>query len=103
MKLHTCTWVRKEAIICFGKAVTYAQFRKMETITQLQKNATKDVTMQKSRRMQLMVLTQNVGRGGALVESKPFDRMVVGSNPALAAMQGPWASPQLAVACGASA
>ena len=25
------------------------------------------------------------GRGGALVESKPFDRRVVGSNPALAA------------------
>ena len=26
-----------------------------------------------------------VRRGGALVESKPFDRRVVGSNPALAA------------------
>ena len=26
-----------------------------------------------------------VGHGGALVESKPFDRRVVGSNPALAA------------------
>ena len=34
----------------------------------------------------------NVGRGGALVESKPLDRRVVGSNPALAATLGPWAS-----------
>ena len=29
-------------------------------------------------------------RGGALVESMPFDRRVVGSNPALAAMLRPW-------------
>ena len=27
-----------------------------------------------------------VGHGGALVETTPFDRRVVGSNPALAAM-----------------
>ena len=43
-------------------------------------------------------ITQNtrqfVGRGGALVESIPFNRRVVGSNPALAATQGPWASPR---------
>ena len=31
-----------------------------------------------------------VGRGGALVESMPFDRRVVGSNPALAETFGPW-------------
>ena len=43
------------------------------------------------------------GRCGALVESKPFDQRIVGSNPALAATLGPWASPELAVACGASA
>src|SRR6218665_978754 len=44
------------------------------------------------------------GRGGALVESMPFDRNVVGFNPALAATQGPWwASPSLAVACSSSA
>ena len=34
-----------------------------------------------------------MGRGGALVESMPFARRVVGSNPALAAMYGPWTSP----------
>src|SRR6218665_346628 len=39
-----------------------------------------------------------VGRGCALVESIPFDRRVVGSNPALDAMQEPWASPSLTVA-----
>jgi len=38
-----------------------------------------------------------MGRGGALVESKPF----VGVNPALAATWVPWASPYLA--CGALA
>ena len=32
-----------------------------------------------------LALQYNVGRGGAFVESKPFDRRVVGSNPALAA------------------
>ena len=37
--------------------------------------------------------------GGALVESMTFNRRVVGSTPALAAMQGPWASPLLTVAC----
>ena len=42
-----------------------------------------------------------VGFGGALVESMPFDRKVVGSNPALAAMQRPWVTPSLAVACSA--
>ena len=41
--------------------------------------------------------------GGTLVESMPFDRRVVGSNPALAAMYGPWASPSLTVACNSSA
>src|SRR6218665_623616 len=44
-----------------------------------------------------------VGRGGALVKSMPFDRRVVGSNPALAATLGPWASPSLTVAFRASA
>ena len=38
-----------------------------------------------------------------LVETMPFDRRVVGSNPALAATWWPWASPSLAVACSASA
>ena len=33
----------------------------------------------------------------------PFDRRVAGSNPALAATKGPWASPLLTVACSASA
>ena len=32
-----------------------------------------------------MKINEFVGRGGALVEKKPFDRRVVGSNPALAA------------------
>ena len=45
----------------------------------------------------------DVGRGGSLVDSTPFVRRVVGSNPALAATYGPWASPSLAVACDASA
>ena len=40
---------------------------------------------------------------GALVESMPFVRRVMGSTPALAATHGPWASPSLTVACGASA
>ena len=44
-----------------------------------------------------------MGLGDALVESMPFDRRVTGSNPALAATLGPWASPSLAVACRASA
>src|SRR6218665_210299 len=44
-----------------------------------------------------------VGRGGALVESIPFDRRVVGWNPALAATLGPSASPSLAVAYSAPA
>src|SRR6218665_1713286 len=39
---------------------------------------------------------------GSLVESTPFVRRVVSSNPALATTEGPWASPSLAVACGAS-
>src|SRR6218665_1292777 len=39
-----------------------------------------------------------VGHGGTLVESMPFDRRVVGSNPALAATLGPLASPSLTVA-----
>src|SRR6218665_3262685 len=46
---------------------------------------------------------KNVGRGGALVESMPFDRRVVSLNPALAATKGPWASPSLTFAYGASA
>ena len=33
------------------------------------------------------------GRGGAVAESKPFDRRVVDPNPSLAATWGPWASP----------
>ena len=40
-----------------------------------------------------------VGHGGALVESITFNRRVVGSTPALAAMYGPWASPLPTVAC----
>ena len=40
-----------------------------------------------------------VGCGGALVETMTFNRRVVGSNPALAATWGPWASPLPAVAC----
>jgi len=36
-----------------------------------------------------------MGRGGALIESMPFDRRVASSNIALAATQGPWASPSL--------
>jgi len=44
-----------------------------------------------------------VGRGGALVDSMPFVRRIAGLNPAIAAMYGPWESPSLAVACGASA
>jgi len=35
----------------------------------------------------------SVGRGDALAELKPFDRRVMGSNPVLAATQGPWATP----------
>src|SRR6218665_3666734 len=37
--------------------------------------------------------------GGSLLESIAIDQRVVGSNPALAAMYGPWASPSLTVAC----
>src|SRR6218665_196397 len=44
-----------------------------------------------------------VGRGGALVESMPFDQRVAGSNPALFAAYGLWASPLLTVACSPSA
>ena len=33
----------------------------------------------------IVIVTGHVGRGSALVESMPFDRRVVGSNPALAA------------------
>ena len=39
-----------------------------------------------------------VVRGGALVASIPFNRRVAGSNLALAATYGPWASPSLTVA-----
>src|SRR6218665_396117 len=42
------------------------------------------------------------GRGGALIEPMPFHRRVVGSNPPLASMSGPWANPSLAVACSVS-
>src|SRR6218665_828639 len=44
----------------------------------------------------------HMGRGGSLVDSSPFVRRVVGSNPALAAAWGPWKSTSLSVACGAS-
>ena len=37
-----------------------------------------------------------MGRGGALVETTPFDRRVVSSNPTLVATWGPLASPSLA-------
>ena len=40
------------------------------------------------------------GHGGAFVETMTFNRRVVGSTPALAATQGPWASPLPAVASG---
>ena len=43
-----------------------------------------------------------MGHGGVLVESMPFLRRIVGSNPALAATYRPWASPSLTVACIAS-
>ena len=33
-----------------------------------------------------------MGRGGALVESLPFNRRVVGSNPVLATTKGSWAA-----------
>ena|SRR6218665_990860 len=46
---------------------------------------------------------QLTGRSGTLEDSTPFVRKVAGSNPALAVMYGPWASPSLAIACGASA
>jgi len=39
--------------------------------------------------------------GGSLVDSMPSIRRVVGSNHTLVVMQGTWASPSLAVACGA--
>src|SRR6218665_3674372 len=42
------------------------------------------------------------GVGGALVESTPFVRRVMGSTPALAATKGAWASNSLTVVCGAS-
>ena len=45
--------------------------------------------------------TYLVRHGGLLVDSMPFIRRAVGSNPALATTWGPWASPSLAVACGA--
>jgi len=35
---------------------------------------------------------ENVGRGGALVESTPFIRRLMGSTSALATTKGPWAS-----------
>ena len=40
-----------------------------------------------------------VRHGGSLVDSSPFVRRVMGSNPALAAMQGPWASSSFAIPC----
>ena len=43
-----------------------------------------------------------VGRGGSLVESISVYPRVMGSNPALAATYGPWASPSLAIAFGTS-
>ena len=39
----------------------------------------------RSRIGQLGIMNLDVGSGGALVESTPFNRRVVGSNPALAA------------------
>src|SRR6218665_2072383 len=42
-------------------------------------------------------LSAHEGRGGASVESMPFDHRVVGSNPALATTKGPWASPSFTV------
>src|SRR6218665_3008019 len=43
-------------------------------------------------------LSPFMGYGGALVESMPFDRKVVGSNPTVADTYGPWTSPSLAIA-----
>ena len=40
----------------------------------------------------------HLGRSGSLVDAVPFIQRAAGSNPALAATQGPWASPSLAVA-----
>src|SRR6218665_3127054 len=47
----------------------------------------------------VLIFKCTVGRGGALVETMTFNRRVVGSTPALAATYGPWASPELTVAC----
>ena len=44
-----------------------------------------------------------VERSGSVVGLVPLVRRVAGSNPALAAKYGPWASLSLAIACGASA
>ena len=53
-------------------------------------------------RVEVRISTLMVGGGGALVDSTPFVRRVAGSNPALAAKYGPWASPSLAVTSGTS-
>ena len=72
---------------------------------------TEDLNQAKQKKVTL--LRQNCGRwsqelmvvgcGGAVVSSVPYDRRVAGSNPTLAAAQGPWASPSLAIACSVSA
>jgi len=61
---------------------------------------------QASERVEVMWLHEVIskwrlcmGRGGSLVDSTPFVRRVVDSNPAVAPIYGPWASPSLAVAC----
>ena len=43
-----------------------------------------------------------MGHGGSLVDLTPVVQRVAGSNLALAATWGPWASPSLTVACGTS-
>ena len=48
-------------------------------------------------------IEQIPGGGGALEDATPFVRRVAGSNLALVATLGPWASPSLAFASGASA
>jgi len=42
------------------------------------------------------------GHSDALIESTPVDQRVASSNPTLAATEGPWASPSLGFAFGAT-
>ena|SRR6218665_1682281 len=48
-----------------------------------------------------LLIPLSVEHGGSVESSVPSVRKVAGLNSTLAATQGPWASPSLAVACGA--